>query len=67
MMDVSVMNIRVRLNIFKASSQPMFEDKSECVFVDVIDEMIEETLPCILSNDSLGTCLFHGDLRLFDL
>jgi len=40
-MDVSVMNMRVRLNIFKASSQPMFKDASEYFFVDVIDEMIE--------------------------
>jgi len=30
------MNMRVRLNIFKASSQPMLEDVSECFFVDII-------------------------------
>ena len=65
--DVSVMNMRVRLNIFKASAQPVFEDESECFFVDVIDKMIEEALPAIMSNDSLGTCLSYGDLRLFDL
>jgi len=29
--------------------------------------MIEEALLAILSNDALGVCLFHGDLRLFDL
>ena len=67
MMDVSVMNIRVRLNIFKASAQPMFEDESECFFVDVIDEMIKEALPAILISDPLGTCLSRGDLRLCDL
>jgi len=62
-MDVSVMNIRVRLNIFKASAQPMFEDESECFFVDVIDEMIKEALPAILTSDPLGTCLSRGYLR----
>ena len=66
-MDVSVMNMRVRLNIFKASAQPVFEDESECFFVDVIDEIIEEALPAILSNDPLDICLSHEDLRLFDL
>jgi len=66
-MDVSVMNMRVRLNIFKACSQPVLEDESECFFVDVIDEMIEEALPAILCNDPLGICLSYGDLRLFDL
>jgi len=66
-MDVLVMNMRVRLNIFKASTQPMFEDESECFFVDVIDEIIEEALPAILSGDPLGTCLSYWDLRLFNL
>ena len=66
-MHVSVMNMRVGLNIFKACSQPMLEDESECFFVDVTDEMIEEALPAILCNDLLGICLSHGDLRLFDL
>ena len=66
-MDVSVMNMRVRLNIFKASTQPVFEDESECFFVDVIDEIIEEALPAILSNNPLGICLSDEDLRLFDL
>ena len=55
MIDVSVMNMRVRLNIFKASAQPVFEDESECFFVDMIDGVIEEALPAILSNAPLGT------------
>ena len=38
-LDVSVMNMRVRLNIFKVSSRPVFEDESKCFFVDMIDEM----------------------------
>ena len=66
-MDVLVMNMRVRLNIFKPSAQPMFEDESECFFVNIIDGMIEEALPAILNSDPLGTCLSYGDLRLFEL
>jgi len=66
-MDFSVMNMRVRLNIFKGSIQPVFEDESECFFVDVIDEMIKEALPAILASDPLETCLSRGDLRLCDL
>jgi len=65
--DVSIMNMRVMLNIFKASSQPVFEDEFECFFVDVIDEMIEEALPTIPSSGPLGAYLSHRDLRLFDL
>jgi len=56
-MDVSVMNMRVRLNIFKACSQPVLEDESECFFVDVTDEMIEEALPAILCR-SIGNLSF---------
>ncbi|KAI5654544.1 hypothetical protein M9H77_31731 [Catharanthus roseus] len=50
-MDVSVMNMRIRLNIFKTSSQPSIEDNSDCYFVDLNDELIEETLPLICSKD----------------
>jgi len=67
MMDVSVINMRVRLNIFKASAQHVLEDESECFFVDVINEMIKEALPIILSSDRLGTRLSYGDLQLFNL
>ena len=45
----------------------MFEDESECFFVNVINEIIEEGLLAVLSNDPSGTCLFYGNLRLFDL
>ena len=45
----------------------MLEDESKYFFVDVINEMIEEALPAILSSDPSETYLSHGDLRLFDL
>ena len=67
MTDVSVLNMRVRLNIFKASSQPMFEDEHEFFFVDVIDEMIKEALLAIMISDPFVTNLSHEDLRLFNL
>ena len=44
------MNMRVRLNIFKVSAQPVFEDEFECFFIDVIDEIIEQALPFILGS-----------------
>ncbi|KAI5678354.1 hypothetical protein M9H77_09304 [Catharanthus roseus] len=50
-MDISVMNMRVRLNIFKTSSQPSIEDNSYCYLVYVNDELIEETLPLMCSKD----------------
>ena len=65
--DISVMNMRVRLNIFKTSCQPVFEDEFECFFSDVINEIIEEASSANLSNDPLGACLFRGDLRLLDV
>ena len=61
-MDVSVMNMRVKLNIFKASSQPVHEAESKCFFVDVIDKMIEDAIPAILNKDPLGTYLSLRDL-----
>ena len=67
MTDVSDVNMRASLYIFKASPQPLFEDEYEYFFVDVIDEMIEEALPAILNNHTLGSYLSHGDLRLCDL
>jgi len=48
------MNMRVKLNIFKASSQPVLEDESECFFVDMADKMIEEALPAILNEGPLN-------------
>jgi len=63
-MDISIMNMTVMLNIFKAYSQPMLEDESECFFIDVIDEMIEEDLPAIMNKGPLGTYLSHRDLGL---
>ena len=38
--DFSVMNMNVRLDMFKAACQPAFEDECEYFLIDVIDEMI---------------------------
>ena len=66
-MNVLVMNMSIRLNIFNVSSQHMFEDEYECSFIDVIEEIIEEALLDILTCDSFGTYLSHRDLKLSDL
>ncbi|KAF7810626.1 uncharacterized protein G2W53_037369 [Senna tora] len=57
-MDVSVLNMRVKLNVFKASSQPSIYDDSDCFKVDIIDEIIQEALPTILK---FRKNLVHGE------
>ena len=52
-MDVSIMSVRIRHNIFKSYSQPMFDNEFEDFFIDIIDETTEEALPVILSKDPL--------------
>ena len=66
-MDISVMNMRVRVNIFNASSQPVLKDESECFFITVINEIIQEALPTILNKDPFVTYPSYGNLELFDL
>jgi len=53
-MDVLVMNMRVRLNIFK----PVLEDERECFFIGVIDEIVKEALPAILNKDPFWELAF---------
>ena len=62
MTDVSSMNMRVRLNIFKVSSQLVFEDESKCFIVEVINKIIEVVLFVILSKDPLGAYVSHEHL-----
>ena len=42
-MDVSFGNMKVRLNAFRASHQPL--DQDDCFAVDAIDELVEKALP----------------------
>ena len=45
MLDVLVLNMRIRLYIFKAFLQPSFEDESRCFFADMINEKVNGALP----------------------
>jgi len=51
--DVSAINMRARVNILTAFSQPVFEDEFDCFFIDVVDEIIEDALPTILNTHHL--------------
>ena len=48
-MEVSFGNMQVKLNVFQASQQP--HEREECLFVDVVDEVVDEVLPSILVED----------------
>ena len=43
----------------------MFKDQSECFFVNVIDQMIEEASPTFLSNDPLRNSFSCGGFEIF--
>jgi hypothetical protein len=60
-MEVTFGNMKVKLNIFNAFQHP--SDAEECFFVDQIEEIIEDSLPQILSDDPLEACLSHFDIR----
>jgi hypothetical protein len=61
-MKISFGNMKVKLNIFNAFQHLL--DKSECFFLDIIEESVEDSLPCILTKDPLGACVTH--IRLED-
>ncbi|XP_059627731.1 uncharacterized protein LOC132270568 [Cornus florida] len=64
-MDISFGNMKVKLNIFSASQHPQGE--YECFSLDIIDEMVKESLLFILSQDPLETCLAHSDFENYDI
>lgn len=64
-MDVSFGNMKVRLNAFKASHQ--HPEKDNCFAIDVIDELAEEALPYILTEDPSDACLSHFNFDAYDV
>ncbi|XP_059639796.1 uncharacterized protein LOC132282202 [Cornus florida] len=64
-MDIAFGNMQVKLHIFHATQHPSNED--DCFLVDVIDEVVEESLPFILIKDPLETCMSHFDFSNFDV
>jgi hypothetical protein len=64
-MEISFRHMKVKLNIFQASQCSSPDE--ECYTVDVIEELIEEALPTILSNDPLEACLTQFGYDMFDI
>ena len=62
--NATVLNMRVRIDIFKACSKHSFEDESERFFIDVIDEMVEEAFP---TKDAMEVIVSHTNLESFDI
>ncbi|XP_059649406.1 uncharacterized protein LOC132295243 isoform X1 [Cornus florida] len=62
-MDISFGNMMVKLNVFNASQHPIVE--CESFLVNVLDELVEESLPSILSKDPLEVCLTHFNMDAF--
>ena len=64
-MDLSFGNITVKLNVFNAAHKPSYVE--DCYSVDIIDGLVEEALPHILSDDPLEACLSHFGVEEFDI
>jgi hypothetical protein len=63
-MEKNIGNMKVKLNIFNAFQHP--PDTSECSFLNIIEESIEDSLPHLLINDPLEACLTHFNIEGFD-
>jgi hypothetical protein len=63
-MEISFRNINIRLNIFNAFQHAL--NQNECFFVDSIEEYVEDSLPSLLANDPLESCLAHFGFEDFD-
>jgi hypothetical protein len=63
-MEITFGNMKVKLNIFNAFQHP--PDMSECFFLDIIEETVEDTLPYQLMKDPFEACLTHFGSEDFD-
>ncbi|XP_026454223.1 uncharacterized protein LOC113355552 [Papaver somniferum] len=59
-------NMTVELNVFQVSQQPTDFDDNELHEVNMIESLIQDSLPDILSMDHLQACLDNFDLDIFD-
>jgi hypothetical protein len=64
-MEISFENMKVRMNIFNAFQHA--PDQNECLFVDHIEEYVEDSLPSLLADDPLEVCLAHFGFEDFDM
>ncbi|XP_057500991.1 uncharacterized protein LOC130785012 [Actinidia eriantha] len=65
-MDVSFGNMKVWMNIYRASQHPPMEE-ADCCAVAMMDELVEEALPYILTKDPLEACLTHFGFDKYDI
>ncbi|XP_026378326.1 uncharacterized protein LOC113272743 [Papaver somniferum] len=65
-LNLSFGNMNVELNVFRVSQQPMDFDDNELHAVNMIESLIQDSLPDILFVNPLQACLDNFDLDLFD-
>ncbi|XP_026458789.1 uncharacterized protein LOC113359354 [Papaver somniferum] len=65
-LNLSFGNMTVELNVFNISQQPMDCDDSDLHEINMIESLIQDSLPDILSVDPLQACLDNFDLDLLD-
>jgi hypothetical protein len=56
-MKIKFGNLKVKLNIFHTFQQT--PDKVECLFLDSVEDLVAEPLPCILTKDPFETNMTH--------
>ncbi|XP_058223079.1 uncharacterized protein LOC131332796 [Rhododendron vialii] len=64
-MEVTFGNMTLKFNVYKAAKPSPVEE--DCFAVDVVENLVEEALPSILTDDPLATCLAHFDFENFDI
>ncbi|XP_026399420.1 uncharacterized protein LOC113295288 [Papaver somniferum] len=65
-LNLSFGNMTVELNIFRISQQHMDFYDNELHEINMIESLIQDSLPDILFVDPLQACLYNFDLDLFD-
>jgi hypothetical protein len=62
--EISFVNMKVRLNIFTTFQHVL--DQNECLFLDSIEEYVEDSLSSLLIKDPLEAYLTHFGFEDFD-
>ncbi|XP_026417216.1 uncharacterized protein LOC113312693 [Papaver somniferum] len=65
-LKLSFGNMTVELNVFNVNQQPVYFDDNELHEINMIESLIQDSLPDILSVDPLQACLDNFDLDLFN-
>ena len=65
-MNVSFGNMKVWMNLYRPSQHPPMEEVDYCV-VAMMDELVQEALPYILTEDPLEACLAHFGFDEYDI